>query len=483
MKSLLLTLICVFLLAGCDPEKRIVWSPDGKEAVVFQGNNIMLFDDQGKILVDPTELKGQNIEAAAWFGDSKRIVTLTSYQIKTWDEAQAILPDEHKNRIAALAKEYQRQLLSTQLDPYQKPGASDSGERQQQSLVRMYVRDHGGKELAKQFGNNWPAIEQATVPGFALQVFEVGGKKFKPGEVLHRDIDQIADIRLSPDDGKLAYTIKPPEFTITDKIDLFVTDAKDAGQPKLVDEFVSVFPDWSADGKYLAYGHSNHAPEGQMKPGVLLRRKVVDKDGRLLDKFGPAEELAGVMFFRGMRVRCLRDGRILFSAMEIHLPATKAEMPDHLSIFSVNPGKQATVSSVVPRNVLSHLPEMAAGFFEVNPDETQIAFAADDGTVAIFDMARGDLSQVQKQQAMTQPAPIEPPSTMPAPAETVDTSFLGEKGTLPAWQTTTSLTFIVPAGSKVGSAHRTEIVTWSPTAGYRCLSRQWPKDFAKKFLK
>src|SRR5205814_1308689 len=166
--------------------------------------------------------------------------------------------------------------------------------------------------------------------------------------------------------------------------------------PRAVAEFVAPAPEWSADGRYLVFARTTlplaegdtpppgakSDDEGQpLRLGTLSRREVCDAKGQLLARdalprghsrgsveasaavsgvtvarrgyswdaweFPKTEDLAGLIFQEFHRIKCMRDGRILFSAAEVHLPSTAKDMPGRLSIFAVDPARQAVASRIV----------------------------------------------------------------------------------------------------------------------------------------
>src|SRR5205085_1379601 len=89
--------------------------------------------------------------------------------------------------------------------------------------------------------------------------------------------------------------------------------------------------------------------------GKLLEPIPVDRetkqtqaDGSSADVPSPAEVLAEFIYAEWVKVRCLPNGRILFSGAEAQFPATAADMPTTQTIFSIEPG-QPTISRALPR--------------------------------------------------------------------------------------------------------------------------------------
>jgi hypothetical protein len=103
-----------------------------------------------------------------------------------------------------------------------------------------------------------------------------------------------------------------------------------------------------------------------------------------------------MMFSNNPRVRCLRDGRILFNAVEFSLPimAKDADV-ERERLFAVDAARQATLVRVVPRSEEENLPKSLV-FFEVSPDEKQVLVGGFDGEVSVLTLMTGNVDVLQK---------------------------------------------------------------------------------------
>jgi hypothetical protein len=179
----------------------------------------------------------------------------------------------------------------------------------------------------------------------------------------------------------------------------------------------------------------------------------------LLEPLTPStESLAGLFYDSFLEVRCLRDGRIVFSTLEVHLPCTAADMPRHISLFAVDPKKQPTVTRIMSRTAENGLGDWEAYVFEFSPDETRICLGDSEGRTAIYDLATGEVQTLQ-------------------PEKFRDSRFI-----CPTWRSNDELCFAVPPGSKWGSPNRAEIVLWSSPDTVRCISKDWPDSVVKDVL-
>ena len=129
-----------------------------------------------------------------------------------------------------------------------------------------------------------------------------------------------------------------------------------------------------SDGKSLVYAKLDNGLPKQDGPslGTIIRQQVCGDDGRPLTDLQGTVELAGVCMNTLTRIRCLADGRIVFSTIELHLPAVSADMPQSLQLFALDPDRQATLTRLIPRSVERQIEE-SLYLFEVSPDGKQVA--------------------------------------------------------------------------------------------------------------
>jgi hypothetical protein len=189
--------------------------------------------------------------------------------------------------------------------------------------------------------------------------------------------------------------------------------------------------------------------------GMLTRRQVVDASKAVTDAdhLPAAQDLAGVLFDQSSRVRVAPDGRIFFSATEVSLPTTIADVPGSGMIFSLEPGRQATLTRVIPRGAAQNLGD-AMQFFEFSPDMHYLSIPFSDGRVSILDIASGEARIVQ-------------------PAGESDTQGNVRLATIPVWRNTDELTFARPMAD--GIHH--EIVRYSlSTKTATVISSDWPAN-------
>lgn len=462
---ILVSVAMAAVLAGCIP-KRVVWSPDGKLAAVVGNDGLYLCDEDGNLSQRVAEGVETEVTAAAWYPDSRRLLVVRQRPARTWEEVVAALPAGHQKDVKELAGQIRAAILDHdgRWDEFSVPG-SEKLTYQEQLSAKLYVRDRLSDGLAEKMGEHWKDFSDVEASVNDLQVYEITGPMIAaPRGIVSQSVNSVGEPHISPDGRYVAYI---SEMAGTDFFRLWVVPADGSEGARPVDDLVAYFPDWSADGRYLVYAKATFAEaEGSdtVQLGSITRREVCDEQGALLEEFSGGDDLAGLIFSPWIKVCCLRDGRVLFASAEVALPATAKDMPEYASLFAVHPGRQATVTRVVPRStsMIEFGAWLALGAFEVSPDEDRVTLLGEGGTVAVFDIATGHLERVQ-------------PDQFPS----------GQYGakipTPPVWRSSEQLCFAVPTGSEMGSPERGEIVLWSREET-RAISKSWPDEVAG-FLK
>src|SRR6266511_1543868 len=109
MKTPIRTLFCLiaFCLAGCLPEERFWWSPDGSRAVVTVGGQLHLVTTDGSLKAPLSgDLKVDGSLPAphvSWLPDGSGFVVGRTINRNTWDESRALLPADEVNEIERFA--------------------------------------------------------------------------------------------------------------------------------------------------------------------------------------------------------------------------------------------------------------------------------------------------------------------------------------------------------------------------------------------
>ncbi|MCX5682711.1 MAG: hypothetical protein NT049_03400 [Planctomycetota bacterium] len=438
-------------LVGCLPEEKVVWSPDGRQAAVIAQDGLYLCDGDGRL----SPRVATDVKAAAWLPDSKRLLVFrdTKAPVKTWKDALALIGEDAAKEVVARAAVLRQEILAYKTPPEKfEPTDPEQASLVQWALAVLYLRDNLAEGLPEKLGPHWEALKEGDLPVFAIEVGEVSADAvaLKPvAKVLH----DPAYPRISPDGRHVAYVTGGEGRPMA----LMVASLA-GGRPRLVADQVAPFVDWSADGRSLAFARATGPKtkvEEALRLGTISQCVVCDEKGELLEKFPLAEDLAGLVFQEDLKVRALRDWRLLFAAAQVQLPSTAADMPTKLSLFAVDRARSATLVRMLPRSAEADVPQ-SVNFFELSPDQKYVAIPGSEGVVVVT-LATGAVAKV-----MT--------------AEGYNIVMQ------PVWRSAAELCFAVEEGSKLGSPSRHEIVLWTP-GGTSILSKTWPDAMVEGMFK
>ena len=99
----ILSLISMFLFSGCVPEQRIIWSPDGEQAVVLgrEDDEQTLYLCDGNGTLSPKLF--DNALRVAWRPDSRGLVLSRGQVVTSWAETEPLLAPEERSELVDIA--------------------------------------------------------------------------------------------------------------------------------------------------------------------------------------------------------------------------------------------------------------------------------------------------------------------------------------------------------------------------------------------
>lgn len=425
------------VLAGCVTQ-RIVWSPDGKQAAVLTDEGLYLCDADGTI----SGLLLPDVVTVAWFKDSRRLAVDRSQSCTNWHGLAAVLNPQSQENIRRAATELLAKLQKGNRD--QVLEAEHRSEEKPFFARLLYLRDEGG-DAALKLLEGAKELKDLKVDVSTLAVAQVSNGVLDVGPILTAEIGAIVEIRISPNSAALAYTAEDG---------LSVVAVGGGEPPRLVAGMAADYPDWSPDGNSLVYITTTTTNStDDIKLGVLTRRRVLNERGQV-EIQSAKDDLAGLLFNEQARVRCLRDGRILFASEEWRLPVTTNDLPQRQQLFALDPERQSTLTPLVPRGTQEMLPPSLSSF-EVSPDEKRVAVGGDKSSVAVFTLASGNVELVQ------------------------DATGTDLKS-IPCWRSATELCYIAIQSSNTNQP-KAEVALWE-NGKTRVISRTWPAQARKGLL-
>ena len=404
--------LLLLLLSGC-LEKHLVWSPDGQRAAVIakggvdEGGGLCLCNAEGK-------LTGRLVPAVygvAWLGDSQQLVVAREQKTSDWAEVTRMLGAEKTAEVAVKAEAAWEKTAANRQEQWSADqhgsgpfGTKSNGAQRAQALggdgqggaTMVYLWAHHADGLRALYGKETDEIRaKDAFTGHELLMARIVNDKIQLGTTLHEGLAEIQDIRIAPGDQAVAFTEEATPGS--DKESRLMLARINGTGAVLVAERTSLFADWTADGRSLVYVQAlgGGAKKDDLRLASLVRREVLDDHGQIKVAEN-TEDLAGLMYSNTARVRCLRDGRILFNAVEFNLPvANKDADAEREKLFALDGARQATLVRMIPRNNEEHMPKVLT-FFEVSPDEKQVLVGGYEGEVSVLTLATGEVQQIQE---------------------------------------------------------------------------------------
>lgn len=456
MKALLPVLLVPIILmtAGCFPQERLWWSPDGRQLAVLAADGLRLSTPDG--LLAPATLDG--VQSAAWLPDSNGLVVMRQVKVANWSEVKDLVPPAEVARVEELAKAIPglaKALVEAtggdedRIDPLLK--ALDL--RNPEALEPAFL-------CARQ--TNQPALEAAlaaapeewrkgltddmpfTVAEIAVVARQGAGSLDAP-KPLARSLFGLGAPVVSPKHGLVAFTSHNG----------LTAASLDGSSFLAVAERVTGTCAWSPDGCSLI--HLVPASSGDtdnLALAELRTRTVADASGTLLKDTGdlmtpqtcpPATTLAATACAGAQRLAVLPDGRILFASVPLALPLATPAVPEIAGLFLIDPAQGKDARPVaVPADPQS-LPGTLQ-FFAVSPDGKRVALV--DGSkdaVAVLELATGKVESVSPDRGW-------------------------KCRTLPAWRSNDELAFAALPDKR---SDRPEVMLWTAGNPARALSETW----------
>lgn len=385
----LCAILTALALTACVPDKNLMWSPDGKQAAVFgDDGNLYLCSQDGTL----SEKLLEGVLQGAWLSDSSKLLLARAQTCTTWEEATQLLTDSDQDLLTDLTDK----MYAIYSQNHDIEAAAESVlnlkvlSEEQVDLMTLYAKQAypdliEDEELEKD--------EPLSADIVLLETIAVNNGTIEHIHTITAVPYMIWDLRISPDDHYAAFTAGEVFGKNITPAGLYLTSLEEQSEARRIAQNANLFPDWSTDGKYLIYAASaSQLPQEELSLGALIRQQVADAQG-LLEELPQREELAGLIMNPLMRVRCLPDNSVVFSAMEVQLPSVAADMPETLNFFRFDPERPATLQRMFPRSTDAYLGEWSS-LFEPSPDGTKIAFLDVNNRIAVITVSTGEMEHI-----------------------------------------------------------------------------------------
>lgn len=410
-----------FLLtfSGCIPDQAVIWSPDGKQAIVLSDGNMYRCTPDGAL---SEKLLG-GVFRAAWLSDSTHLVVARNAKFTAWSDVEELLLPEERERVIAISDKVNAAYKETRdLEQVAKEVVElEDISGAEGGLIGLYVNETYPELIeAAELEDGEPI----TAELYLIEVVELRAGALQSKRVVGTGWTlPIWSLRVSPDDKSVAFSCGEGIGDDADPAAVYVVALDgDSGALKVADN-AALYPDWSRDGQWLLFAASNFEyGDKKLVLGNISRCRVADEKG-LLEEIPSPEELVNIVMDPMIRVRCLPDNSIVFSALEVSLPAVENDIPEYMNFFRFDPQRPATAERMFPRRIEPYLGESST-LFEPSPDGQHIAFIDSEDRIAVLTVATGELIHVQK-------------------------SLAESKNLLPSWRNNNELTCVTETTNKV----------------------------------
>ncbi len=462
MKNLIRSVLLAstgLLLTGCLPEQFLWWSPDGRIAALSTAEGLRLVDANGDL--SPVVLSGE-VKSAAWLSDGSGVVVSRSYQKATWAEVEPLLPPAEAAETMRMARAIPDLLKAGLIATGGSAGDLDSkflaplGATDTSSVETAFAcalslyRDQiqaviGGFTNAAQLQQELLSSETNGITVHEIAILPTSNGH-PAGELrpLLRSLRPILDLGVSPRYPVLAFR--------SEKGALRAMTLDGAGSVVVSDDSGVRYAAWSPDGRVLFHTVMSESD----KVGEIRRRTVIGTNGQLLTNAPAAQTLAMAAFApdSASRLGVLPDGRLLFSAVPVTLPACADAIQPAAKFFLLDPSSSNAAPTMV-QTTGNALPDDLSAFV-LSPSGAYVA-VVEGGTdaVALLELASGKVDIISQ-------------------------AHSGWKTSmLPAWKSGRELTF---ASLAAPNATRPELLVWQPQKALRALSTSWPDSLVKPLL-
>lgn len=454
-------LFSLLLLAGCFPEERVWWSPQGDRALVCSDGRLYLADTDGRLgeaLMEDASMKSALVKTASWLRDGSGFVAQRTRVIPHWDEVRMLIPTEEVESVEAMLPVVLPLLEAATRMADNAKTLEDvvsvlpdmQRERFGYAVRRVFEQDPAAVEkLLRALPEGGDLVKSMRKPDAGYAVGELCLFRLREDHVVETRslvrslLKPVLAPRVSPRQDALAF-LRLDDDGESAALEVMMLD----GTPAFtVAHKVSAAFDWTPDGLALVF----MAPlggEGE-KLHSIHRISVFQEGGEKIEKRSPPVTLATAITLNRPVVQVLADGRVLFASQPVTLPATGTgpELSPRLFVIAAD-GSAVTPIPTAPGDLPVNL-----GFFTASPDGKRVAVVeSETDAVAVVEIDTG------KTLLISPPHPRWQCRTMPAWKSATELTFAALHNGAPAW------------------------MLWREGEPLRCISESWPKSSTAKWL-
>lgn len=439
-QQILLMLFCVLGLAACD-NGYMSWSPDGSKLAFVGKDGLRFAEPDGKLSAPVGKA-----EILVWLPDSKHVLVADSIALKTWAEVKQYLTDKQEAEVIDLAHYLEHQLELLGYDALDKDKRLEDTPVYMSSAAFGYLKDQDETRLKKLLGPK-AASETAT---WSLDIHRICLRNAEANaecKELWRGFSELSDARVSPD-GKFVCLVQAKANSPLFELNLMSLDSA-SSLSRLAVNAATGHPDWSPDSRQIFFMEAI-APNKEGKKLCALSSQEVRSGTGALNLSDKPRNLLYAVADKNSDIRCLRDGRILFSAYSVEFPATEKELNGMANIFAFKQGDQFAKKLISTADAAQ---EQSSIRMQVNADQTKLIIDAGE-TVHILDIATGNIDQLQAKPVLN-----------------------------PCWRNADEICFVKAVKDKSADHHDAEITLHSLSTGKDLsISENWPASAVDEIL-
>ncbi|MCX6847450.1 MAG: hypothetical protein NTY98_00860 [Verrucomicrobia bacterium] len=430
-------LLVVFSLSGCYPEERIWWSPKGDRAIVAVNEQLHLVTKEGGLgepLLGGAPIKDWLFKTLDWLPDGTGFVCSRRRHVRTWAEAQKLIPAKESERIEAWLPMV-LPTLEFQIARVKDPGnltglqalipghdkeVFDAGlrvlyERQRADVEKAFRKLPQGEEILGQL-----ADPQGNFSVIELCIVRLGpSTNESPVGIAWGMLDPVFMPKVSPKHDAIAFLQLHEN---SDAPDLIVMSLDGKTSLVIAQQISSAGFQWMRDGRTLVFTNSL----GQSGDSLhsIQQITVLQESGALMR---PAYDK-------------MPDGSV----------GSRPKLEPLLHLIAAD-GQSLSTIPTVPGDL-----PMDLGYMVVSPDGKRVAVVEEaTDAVAVVEIGTG------KTEIIAEPHP----------------NWNCE--TVPAWKSATELTF----AALDDKTHAPCWMLWSAAGGKHSLSTKWPVAATQDWLK
>jgi len=434
-----LFVLAIFLISSCDGN-YLVWSPDGKLGAIVGAKGLRACDGDGNV----SALLLAKAGMFRWLPQGHQGLVVGYDYVNKWAELKPLLSKDLQDKIANDSARLRNKILTYHGE--QKKFAENALRTLDYPLEATLLLHAGaGSAFDRTALRKWPAYNSVKVPVFFIKQAQLDQQQVRLSRLLDRGIDEIVELRPSPN-GKFLLVVKHEKEFERNYIEVLSLSGTTQQTMPLTFNTNS-YPDWSTDSRFIYYTRANHDSEPDLlkghgvHEGGVFKLEIADASGKLLTNT-KEQRLANVVFDNRAPLRCLKDGRVLFTSREIRLPSS-VNSPATAALFILDGNR---VDTVMRRND-------DVAFFEPNPEQDSLAIALGGGGALIVSKINGA-----------------------DPIELCNGKDLRLSGILPQWKSNLELSYGTELPSPRGGKPSYSVILWTRGGNIKELSKSWTKD-------